>query len=310
MRGLGAIGEGLLELGFPDTGDPAAPPAVGFGGDAANVCVMAARLGVPARLLGRVGDDGPGRRLLEFWRAAGVELDQVATDPGAPTGLYLNEPGPDGGHRFVYHRRGSAGSRLEPGDVRDGFLAGLGVLVVTGVTLAVSASSASTARAAVRRARAAGVDVACVVNHRPALGGDPRALAALAAAADVVVASREDMESLFGAGDEESVRARLPRVRELVLTDGGAPATVRSSAGSGAVHVPRAEVVNAAGAGDALAGAYLASRLTGRRPLEALAWGVAASALSVRAAGCAASYPSAASVGALVADLTATDVTG
>ena len=43
--------------------------------------------------------------------------------------------------------------------------------------------------------------------------------------------------------------------------------------------VPAVAVRNAAGAGDAFAGAYLASRLLGRSPTASLAWAVAAASL-------------------------------
>ena len=51
---------------------------------------------------------------VEFWRSRGVDADGVRPDAGAPTGLYVNETVGDGGHRFVYWRTGSAGSRFAP----------------------------------------------------------------------------------------------------------------------------------------------------------------------------------------------------
>jgi 2-dehydro-3-deoxygluconokinase len=51
------------------------------------------------------------------------------------------------------------------------------------------------------------------------------------------------------------------------------------------------DVVDSAGAGDALAGAYLASRLAGAPPEVALDVGAVAAGLSCRARGCARSYP-------------------
>jgi 2-dehydro-3-deoxygluconokinase len=285
VSALAALGEGLVEL------RPGAGPdelRLGVGGDAANACVMAARLGTPARLGGRVGADAFGDRLLAFWDAAGVDVAWVARDPDAPTGLYLNEPAPTGGHRFTYWRRDSAGSRLHAGDVPDAFLDGAGMLLVTGVTLAISASAAEAARHAAERARRRGVRVAFVVNHRPALAPDPELVRAWAATADVLIASTEDAVAVPGLeGHAEG---------EVVRTAGGAPATVRWPGGEARRAVPAAEVVDAAGAGDALAGAYLAARLAGRAPPDALARGVAAASLSVGRPGCAASYPTAAEV--------------
>ena len=67
------------------------------------------------------------------------------------------------------------------------------------------------------------------------------------------------------------------------------------------VTAPPVEVVDAAGAGDALAAAYLCARLEGAEPRAALERGVAAASLSCLAHGCALSYPDAASVVALTA---------
>jgi 2-dehydro-3-deoxygluconokinase len=286
VTAVGAIGEGLAELALGPGPDAA---ELGVGGDAANVCVMVARLESPARLAGRVGDDGLGRRLLDFWRARGVDVSAVRSDAEAATGLYVNEPAPDG-HRFTYWRRGSAGSRMCPSDLEDAFFEDLGVLVVTGVTLAVSRSSAEAARSAIDRARERGTRICCVLNHRPALGGDVGELAAVARASDILIASAEDAAAVFADADVDALAALGPA--EIVLTEGARPATVVADRGVVRQPVPQVAERNAAGAGDALAGAYLAGRAQGLGPAEGLAWGVAAATLSVQRDGCATSYPS------------------
>jgi 2-dehydro-3-deoxygluconokinase len=287
---LAAVGEGLAEISLTSGCEH---PVLGYGGDAANLCVMAARLGVPARLAGRVGDDELGRRLLAFWREQGIDLAHVRTDADAPTGLYVNEPG-EIGHRFVYWRNGSAGSRLQPSDLPRDFYERVAMLVVTGVTLAVSASCAAAAEHAIAAARELGARVTCVLNHRPLLGGDPGRLAAVARASDVMIASYDDTEMVFGTRDSARLRELLEGgPAELVLTDGAAGAVVVADGHAVVQPAPQVEVRNAAGAGDALAGAYLAARLRGEAPADSLAWGVAAATLSVRSDGCALAYPSA-----------------
>jgi 2-dehydro-3-deoxygluconokinase len=282
---LGAIGEGLAELTLGPGPDAA---QLGVGGDAANVCVMAARMGQPARLAGRVGEDGLGSRLLAFWEGRGVDVSGVRSDPEAPTGLYVNEPIPGHRHRFTYWRRDSAGSRVCSDDLGERFFDGLGVLVFTGITLAISRSAALAVRNAIAEARARGARVCCVLNHRPALGGDTNELAELAAASDFLIASLEDVAAVFG-GDREVAALGPP---EVVLTDGAEPVVGIADGVRSRQPVPPVDERNAAGAGDALAGAYLAARLKGRAPSVGLAWGVAAATLSVQRDGCATSYPS------------------
>jgi 2-dehydro-3-deoxygluconokinase len=88
-----------------------------------------------------------------------------------------------------------------------------------------------------------------------------------------------------------------------VLTAGPNGATVAAGAHVLTVRPPAVEAVDAAGAGDALAGAYLAARIRGAESATAMRHGVAAAALSCRAFGCALSYPCAAEVEAVAASL-------
>ena len=95
---IAALGEGLVELGLnPERPDEA---LIGFGGVGPYAAVMAARLGVSARIGGRVGADVFGRRLLRFWEDNKIDIRHVLIDPDAPTGIYVNELGRDGLNRF------------------------------------------------------------------------------------------------------------------------------------------------------------------------------------------------------------------
>ena len=70
-------GETLLGTGF----------ATVPGGKGANQAVAVARLGAPTAMVGRVGDDAFGRKLLQSLDAAGVATSGVAIDEGSPTGV-------------------------------------------------------------------------------------------------------------------------------------------------------------------------------------------------------------------------------
>jgi len=296
---VGALGEGLLEVGL-DPSLAADSLGRGFGGDAANAVVMAARMGARTRLITRVGDDAAGRMLLEFWRAQGMELSAVSIDGTAPTGLYVNERDESGGHRFSYHRTGSAASLIAARDARPATLAGLDVLHITGVTLSISDSAAEAAVAAARRARAAGTRVSFAVNFRAQLKPDRDRMTAFARTADIVFLSVEDARGLLGVERIEDVAAALARPVEIVMTHGPEPATLLAGAEQFELTPPRVVPVDTAGAGDALAGAYLAARFAGVPPRQALGYGVVAGALSCRGSGCARSYPTAAEVSAAV----------
>jgi 2-dehydro-3-deoxygluconokinase len=295
---IGTIGEGLFELGIDDT-SPDEPPRADYGGDAANTAVMAARFG-GARLCGRVGADALGGRLLDFWRRNGVDTGAVTVDD-APTGIYVNERLADGGCRFHYHRRGSAGSLLSSSDVTDSFLDGLDALHFTGVTLAISTSAAAAARHAARQARERGALVSFAVNHRPALHPDVHELAASARAADIAFVSLEEADVIFGAGGPEDVAEALTSgPAEIVVTLGSEGAVAFVNGSEVRVAAPPLETVDATGAGDALAGVYLAERVAGVPAERALARAVAAATLSCRYLGAGLSYPHASELDATV----------
>src|ERR1700723_2886469 len=59
------------------------------GGKGANQAVAAARLAAGVRMVGCVGDDDFGRRLLANLHAEGINADAVRTLTGEPTGLAM-----------------------------------------------------------------------------------------------------------------------------------------------------------------------------------------------------------------------------
>ncbi len=286
---IGAIGEGLFEVGI-DPDDSFSPLRRGYGGDVANALVMAARMGAATRLCARVGDDAAGRELLGFWTAEGLDVRYVGIETDAATGLYVNEATGDG-HLFRYYRQASAGARVDLSDLRGGFLKGLRALHVTGVSLSISASAAAAAEAAVQQARRAGAIISYSVNHRPMLHPDDERLLALARSADVLFISAEEARPLIDVDTAQSIHSALGRSGETIVTHGALGATLVSSELSLGLPAIAVDVVDATGAGDALAGSYLATRLQGGSAAHSLAAGIAAASLSCRRFGAAASYP-------------------
>ena len=95
--------------------------AIGFerhvAGAEANVAVGLARLGHTVTYIGRVGADGFGTAIVRRLRGEGVDVRYLATDDSAPTGVMFRERRSLGAIDVVYHRRGSAASKLGPDDV-------------------------------------------------------------------------------------------------------------------------------------------------------------------------------------------------
>lgn len=285
-----AIGEGLIELGLHQHSDGV---EFGYGGDVANVAVMAARGGLPAQLLTMVGQDALGQRLLSFWAHERVGLIGAPFAFDAPTGLYSNQIDEEGVHGFDYYRRGSAACQITPAMLEPIDFNSESLLVVSGVTLAISRSAAATTRAAVDRIRAAGGVLAFALNVRPRLDPPLDAIREMAEAADVVFASTDDLDECFATRDVRLAATHILRRPEdvLVVTDGARGATAVQLAGTSSTAAPTVRAVDAAGAGDCLAGAFLAARHSGATVARALQLGVVAGALSCTRRGCAASYP-------------------
>ena len=70
------------------------------GGKGANQAVAVARLGVPVRMVGRVGQDAFGPVLLDALAAHGVDIHGVATVPGA-SGVAMIEVDAGGENRIT-----------------------------------------------------------------------------------------------------------------------------------------------------------------------------------------------------------------
>jgi 2-dehydro-3-deoxygluconokinase len=135
------IGEPMLEFNQqPPLADGRVLYAQGFGGDTSNVAVAAARQGAKAGYVSAVGCDPAGDALLALWAAEGVDSSTVRQSDAHPTGVYFVTHGPDG-HRFNYHRKGSAASALTPADIPETAIAGARLVFASGISQAISDSA-------------------------------------------------------------------------------------------------------------------------------------------------------------------------
>ena len=251
--------------------------ALHIGGAESNVAIGVARLGRPAVWIGRVGDDGIGRRVLRELRAEGVAVDAVV-DPDARTGLMLKETPTSGSTRVLYYRAGSAGSRLGVADLDLDRIAGAGVLQVTGITLALSDSAQAAVFAAVDAAVAAGVPVSFDVNHRAALwrDRDPRDLyRRVAERAAIVFAGTDEAELLVGSGSPAEQATRIaglgPTQAIVKLGEAGCVASIDGEA----LAAPAEPItpLDTVGAGDAFVAGYLVALLDGLAAADRLRQG-------------------------------------
>ena len=305
MAELLCLGEPMLELNRQPPGpDGRVHYLEGFGGDASNAAIAAARSGAKVGMLTAVGADGPGDGFLALWQREGVETETVLRDPAAPTGLYLVTHDADG-HHFAFYRAGSAASRMGPAVLPVAAIRAARILHVTGISQAISEAACDAVFAAIALAKAAGVRVSYDTNLRLRLWPAARAAAVIHAAiakADIALPSLEDARVLTGLTAPEAIAAFYRRLGcPLVVLKCGAEGVLLAQ-GETLTRIPgrRVAAVDATGAGDCFAGAFLARILDGAAPAAAAEYANAAAALSTLGYGAVAPIPRRAEVEAFL----------
>ncbi|MDI3298408.1 MAG: sugar kinase [Bacillota bacterium] len=244
------------------------------GGSAANTAAWLARSGYPLEVhfAGRVGADPFAdfheRELLR----QGVR-PHLARDPARPTGLIvvLLEAG---GERSMLTDRG-ASLALAPSDLPDELFAPGGHLHLSGYVL-LDPGPRPAGLEAIRRALARGMSVSVDAASasflaREGAGG----WFAWSAGAALLFANRQEAELLLAApgGSEPEVLARelAGRYGEAVVKLGAGGAVWAAADGRFLrAPAPRVPAVDTTGAGDAFAAGWLAARLSGGSPEEAM----------------------------------------
>ena len=288
-----AMGEALIE--FNQCRNDAGSYTMGFGGDTSNCVIAAARLGARSAYLSRIGADVFGMRLLELWAEEGVSVEGVTVEQGADTGLYFVNHDAQG-HHFLYRRKDSAASHLAPADVSEQLLSRAKWLHFSGISQAISASAAEATHHAMTLAKKHGTHISYDLNFRPRLWSVEAALVAATSTlryCDVFFPSVDEVQLLTGLGSATDViNWAHAGGAKLVALKLGADGCMVSSGGK-QTHVPsiRVDCVDATGAGDCFAGAFLSQLCTGQGAVDAAAFANAAAAVSTQGYGAVAPLP-------------------
>lgn len=263
--------------------DTPATISIGHGGSGANTAAWLAHMGVPTVFVGSVGDDAFGREAARALADAGVTT-RLAVIPDAATGICVVLVGADG-ERTMLPDVGT-NAHLAPGHVPDEeFLPGRH-LHVSGYSL-INPGSRAAAREAIADAQRTGmtisVDAASAAPLRT-VGRDVFLDATVEV--DTVLVTMDEAEVLCETRHpDEAMRALLANFREVVLKQGDQGAAFLSRTMGTAIGVPaalpRGDVVDTTGAGDAFAAGWLASRQNGTSPKSALAAACEAGACAV-----------------------------
>jgi fructokinase len=249
-------GEALMDILVEPSGDVTALP----GGAPFNVARTIARLGGDCQFLGRLSDDGFGRRLRAALEREKVRLS-VPVTTSAPTALAIAELDASGTADYRFYLDGTAASRLEPGDIPPGVLRSCDAIALGGLGILIE-PTASTLLGLLPGTPPAAT-VLLDPNCRPRAVSDPVAYRATVGAflrhCDVVKVSVDDLRFLDPRRDpRRAARGLIARRPVAVLvTDGAAPVVIHTADAERSVPVPEVDVADTVGAGDAFVAAFL-----------------------------------------------------
>ncbi|MBX9946485.1 MAG: ribokinase [Reyranella sp.] len=281
----------------PMAGETVLGAAVSFlpGGKGLNQAIAAARLGVPAVMLGAVGGDLFGTTLRRVLAAAGVDGRGVRTVRAATTGVALIQVA-QGDNAIT----GASGANMafRAAMVREAPRRG-------DIWLAQFETPLATTETVLRRARRAGART--LLNLAPMVDHPARLLKLV----DIAVLNEIELAQATKSklGPKSSRRRvvaaceilRRRGVRTVVATLGARGAVAVSADGVLVVPGLKARVVDTTGAGDCFVGALAARFVRGATLADALRYANAAAACAVERLGAAPAMPSAREVAARLA---------
>lgn len=259
-----------------------------FSGDTLNTAVYLSRLAGDAFSVGyatAVGAADPySEAMLASWQAEGLETSLVSRRQGELPGIYTIQVDASGERFFSFWRQMSAAKSYfaDPVSPLERELAGVDVLYVSGISLAIlDEAGRERLLAAMQTVHQSGRTVVFDNNYRPRLWSSnkeaSRVYQRAYACADIALITLGDEMDVAGWSEPNEALARIHAYpcAEVVVKRGGEPSLVRRAAQDWvAVAAERvARVVDTTAAGDSFGAGYLAARLRGLPPAEALSVG-------------------------------------
>jgi 5-dehydro-2-deoxygluconokinase len=258
-----------------------------LGGSSANIAFGAARLGMRAAMLSRVGDEQMGRFLVETLQREGCDTSMVQVDPERLTALAILGLKDRDTFPLLFYRENCADMAIAADGIAEDFIADCRALLITGTHLSQPGVRAASTRALACAARHGTLRV-LDIDYRPVLwgltqrgDGQTRFVANASVTAslqemlpqfDLLIGTEE--EFVIAGGVPGDLHASLRRVREITpaalvvklgplgccLVAGAVPARLEDAPTSAGERV---EVLNVLGAGDAFAAGLLTGFLRG-----------------------------------------------
>jgi len=174
-----------------------------YGGGESNVAVSLANYGVPVDFVTRLPKNDIGECAMMEMRKRGVNVDRIVWG-GDRLGIYFLETGAvNRGSKVVYDRAHSAMAEIQPGMVNwEEVFKGAEWFHWTGITPAISQSSADVCLEAVKAASKLGLTISTDLNYRQKLwkydGDREKIMTELTSYCDIILGNEEDAEKHFG----------------------------------------------------------------------------------------------------------------
>lgn len=250
------------------------------GGSAANVAVWARRCGLDTSFIGKIGRDRFGQLADEDLRREGVHAHFVETDvhPTGSVAVFVDHTG----QRSMVSGHG-ADFYLMPSEIPSNVVTGSDHLHLTAWSFFTDPPR-SAARRAARLAQQAGATVSFdpgSFQMIQEMGVDHFLSTCADLDIDIVLPNKEEGQVLTGCDDPHEIARAVAKIfpSALVVLKLDADGAL-ILAGDDIAHIPPAtnKLVDATGAGDSFAGAFLAHYLVKRSPVEAARYATRVSA--------------------------------
>ena len=218
MYDVVTFGEAMIRLSPPHSQrlEQARSLDVNVGGAELNVAVGVTRFGMKSAWVSKLPKNGLGYMIRDRAQEFGVDCSHIVWSDKGRAGIYFVEFGASPRASSVLYDRGnSAISMVQPGEIDwPKIFSGSKHFHLSGITPALSASSAETTVEALKAAKKAGCTVSYDLNYRKKLWTPPdakRIQEPMMANVDILITTEEDTNVVFGIKekDYETVAEKL-----------------------------------------------------------------------------------------------------
>lgn len=285
MSDLYTLGEIMGLFLATDTDDVATAEKfdLSVAGAEVNVAVAMTRLGLSATLISRLGTDRLGKNILEKLKQEGLNLSGIKTVDAYTPALVRNR-GQENPIDVTYLRKSSAGSTISVEDIHEKDIVTSRWVHMTGISVAISQSSADAVARAMDLARKNNIPISFDINLRRKLWSEAeaaKALRSLIRDVELVVGGVDEYEVVWGSSNpEENLKlAAAAGVKTAIMTAGDKKMRVLHKAERFDVTPDVVATVDPVGSGDAFVGGTIAGILGGLSMHDAISQGSKCGAL-------------------------------